>query len=233
MEGTLDDRGVNYSTLEEIFQISEERSDTMQLEIKQSAKGTQEVPGLVEPSVHNTVEVWEQQLQTGSRNRAVGSTSSERVGRTEVEGERLKESQFSNKSLSALGDVIFALASKHPPFPYRNSKLTHLLHSSLDSGETLCSLNFASRVRGIEHCPAHKQSDPTEIFKCKQMAEKLKQDEKETKKLPDSLQSLQSRFAASEQFCRSLQDKLRESENRRRDENQTPTGSSRCCCIFN
>ncbi|RZC80899.1 hypothetical protein C5167_043469 [Papaver somniferum] len=301
MEGTLDDRGVNYRTLEELFRISEERSDTMRyelfvsmlevynerirdllvdesnqharkLEIKQSAEGTQEVPGLVEASVQNTVEVWEQ-LQTGSRNRAVGSTNcnelssrshclfrvtvkgenlvngqrtrshlwlvdlagSERVGRTEVEGERLKESQFINKSLSALGDVISALASKTSHIPYRNSKLTHLLQSSLggdcktlmfvqispssaDSGETLCSLNFASRVRGIEHGPARKQSDPTEIFKYKQMAEKLKQDEKETKKLQDSLQSLQLRFAAREQLCRSLQEKLRDSENQLAEE---------------
>lgn len=41
--------------------------------------------------------------------------------------------------------------------------------SDCDLGETLCSLNFASRVRGIEHGPARKQSDPLEIFKCKQM----------------------------------------------------------------
>lgn len=41
--------------------------------------------------------------------------------------------------------------------------------SSTDSGETLCSLNFASRVRAIEHGPARKQVDPAENFKLKQM----------------------------------------------------------------
>lgn len=41
--------------------------------------------------------------------------------------------------------------------------------SSVDLGETLCSLNFASRVRGVEHGPARKQSDLTELFKYKQL----------------------------------------------------------------
>lgn len=49
----------------------------------------------------------------------VDLAGSERVGKIEVEGERLKESQFINKSLSALGDVISALASRNPHIPYR------------------------------------------------------------------------------------------------------------------
>lgn len=38
-----------------------------------------------------------------------------------------------------------------------------------DLSESLCSLNFASRVRGIELGPAKKQMDKTELFKYKQM----------------------------------------------------------------
>jgi hypothetical protein len=41
--------------------------------------------------------------------------------------------------------------------------------SATDLGETLCSLNFASRVRGIESGPARKQADLTELLKYKQM----------------------------------------------------------------
>ncbi|TKY44493.1 Kinesin-4 protein [Spatholobus suberectus] len=37
---------------------------------------------------------------------------SERVDRSEVTGDRLKEARHINKSLSAFGDVIFALAQK-------------------------------------------------------------------------------------------------------------------------
>lgn len=56
---------------------------------------------------------------------------SERVDRSEVTGDRLKEAQHINKSLSALGDVIFALAQKSAHVPFRNSKLTQILQSSL------------------------------------------------------------------------------------------------------
>lgn len=56
---------------------------------------------------------------------------SERVDRSEAIGDRLREAQHINKSLSALGDVIFALAQKSSHVPYRNSKLTQVLQSSL------------------------------------------------------------------------------------------------------
>ena len=59
-------------------------------------------------------------------------TGSERVGRSEATGERLEEAKHINRSLSALGDVMAALAqrnTKHVPF--RNSKLTQLLQDSL------------------------------------------------------------------------------------------------------
>ncbi|XP_028770902.1 kinesin-like protein KIN-14S isoform X2 [Neltuma alba] len=304
MEGTPENRGVNYRTLDELFRISEERRSVMKyelvvsmlevynekirdllaensdqptkkLEIKQAADGTQEVPGLVEARAYGIEDVW-QMLNSGNRTRSVGSTNanelssrshcllrvtvtgenlingqrtrshlwlvdlagSERVGKTEAEGDRLKESQFINKSLSALGDVISALASKSAHIPYRNSKLTHILQSSLggdcktlmfvqispsaaDLGETLCSLNFATRVRGIESGPARKQVDVTELFKYKQMAEKLKHDEKETKKLQDSLHALQLRLAAREHICRNLQEKVRDLENQIAEERKT------------
>jgi hypothetical protein len=46
-------------------------------------------------------------------------------------GDRLVEAQHINRSLSALGDVMAALASKSQHIPFRNSKLTQLLADSL------------------------------------------------------------------------------------------------------
>merc|ERR1719183_1404922 len=98
---------------------------------------------------------------------------SERVSKSEVSGQALKEAQNINKSLSYLGDVIAARAAKQGHVPYRNSKLTYLLQNALsgdskclmfvcanpcpeNAGESLCSLNFASRVRNVELGKAKK-----------------------------------------------------------------------------
>jgi len=98
---------------------------------------------------------------------------SERAIKSEAVGERLKEASHINRSLSCLGDVMAALASKAAHVPYRNSKLTFFLQDSLGGhsktlmfvnisptldnvSETLCSLNFASRIRSVETGPAKR-----------------------------------------------------------------------------
>eukprot|EP00981_Chlorochromonas_danica_P007173 scaffold1594_cov171-Ochromonas_danica.AAC.8 len=92
---------------------------------------------------------------------------SERLDRSGVTGQALKETVAINKSLSSLADVFNALAKKQPHIPYRNSKLTHLLQPCLSGDgktlmivnlspteesycESLSSLRFASQVNQCE-----------------------------------------------------------------------------------
>jgi kinesin family protein C2/C3 len=113
-------------------------------------------------------------MQTLSKLTLVDLAGSERLARSKAEGDRLKETQSINKSLAALGDCIAALAQKQKHVPYRNSKLTFLLQDSLGGDaktlmfcnvspstsseqETICSLQFAQRVRKVEKGAANKQ----------------------------------------------------------------------------
>lgn len=57
----------------------------------------------------------------------VDLAGSERLDKSGVTGQTLKETQYINKSLSALGDVMEGLQKKLKHIPYRNSKLTYLL----------------------------------------------------------------------------------------------------------
>ncbi|KAM9938934.1 hypothetical protein OXX80_001579 [Metschnikowia pulcherrima] len=96
---------------------------------------------------------------------------SERLNSSQAKGDRLRETQAINKSLSCLGDVIHSLYKRQNSskevnaahVPYRNSKLTYLLKHSLggdaktlmfanvsslvpNAHETINSLRFASKV---------------------------------------------------------------------------------------
>nr|XP_019710231.1 kinesin-like protein KIN-14F isoform X3 [Elaeis guineensis] len=121
----------------------------------------------------------------------VDLAGSERVDKSEVTGERLKEAQHINKSLSALGDVISALAHKNSHVPYRNSKLTQLLQDSLGRqaktlmfvhispdidaiGETISTLKFAERVSSVELGAAQLNKESGEVKELREQVACLK-----------------------------------------------------------
>lgn len=109
----------------------------------------------------------------------VDLAGSERLSHSKAEGDRLRETRNINKSLSALGDVIAALANKEKHVPFRNSKLTHLLQDSLGGdcktlmfvnishavasfNESLCSLRFAAKVNSC-HVGTARRSAKIEL----------------------------------------------------------------------
>ncbi|NP_001345658.1 Kinesin-like protein KIN-14K [Zea mays] len=142
-----------------------------------------------------TVHVRGLDLKNGSTSRGclhlIDLAGSERVEKSEVTGDRLKEAQYINKSLSALGDVIFALSQKSIHVPYRNSKLTQVLQSSLGGqaktlmfvqinpdvesySETISTLKFAERVSGVELGAARSNKEGKDIKELLEQVASLK-----------------------------------------------------------
>lgn len=142
-----------------------------------------------------TVHVQGRDLTSGATTRGcmhlVDLAGSERVDKSEATGDRLKEAQHINKSLSALGDVIASLAHKNSHVPYRNSKLTQLLQDSLGGqaktlmfvhispesdaiGETISTLKFAERVATVELGAARVNKDGANVKELKEQIASLK-----------------------------------------------------------
>ncbi|EEP81349.1 KLPA protein [Uncinocarpus reesii 1704] len=118
---------------------------------------------------------------TGERSEGtlnlVDLAGSERLSHSGATGDRLRETQNINRSLSCLGDVIGALGQgkEGGHIPYRNSKLTYLLQFSLGGNsktlmfvmvsprqehlnETLTSLRFATKVHNTHIGTAKRQT---------------------------------------------------------------------------
>ncbi|CAL5445144.1 unnamed protein product [Camellia sinensis] len=206
--GSEEEWGVNYRALNDLFQISQNRSRVFMYEsvpdaCMQMVKSTSDVVELMETGLRNrakgatamnerssrshsvvTIHVRGTDTKTGASLRGslhlVDLAGSERVDRSEVTGDRLKEAQYINKSLSALGDVVFALAQKSSHIPYRNSKLTQVLQSALGGhaktlmfvqlnpefnsySETVSTLKFAERVSGVELGTARSSKEGRDV----------------------------------------------------------------------
>ncbi|XP_053737445.1 kinesin-like protein KIF25 [Synchiropus splendidus] len=105
----------------------------------------------------------------------VDLAGSECVGMSGASGAALWEVSCINRSLSALSDVLAALAEQRPHVPYRNSRLTHLLQNAIGGDakllvmlcvsptqrfltESLQSLSFGARARQVQRDQPRKKS---------------------------------------------------------------------------
>ncbi|KAI9031201.1 P-loop containing nucleoside triphosphate hydrolase protein [Hyaloraphidium curvatum] len=112
----------------------------------------------------------------------VDLAGSERQDKTHATGDRLREANKINLSLSVLGNVIAALVEggRAGHVPYRDSKLTRLLQDSLGGNsrtlmlatvgpspmnleETLSTLRYANRAKNIRNRP-HVNQDPKDAL---------------------------------------------------------------------
>ncbi|KXZ46235.1 hypothetical protein GPECTOR_45g105 [Gonium pectorale] len=152
-----------------------------------------------------TVIVEGENIITGARTSAclhlIDLAGSERTDKSLVEGDRMKEANAINTSLSALGTVMHNLAAKSKHVPFRNSKLTELLADSLSGqakvcmlmhvapenssrGETLSTLNFGNRVASVTLGQAKANVESGRVFEAH---EALARKERETAELKEQL----------------------------------------------
>ncbi|CAM9437403.1 unnamed protein product [Ascophyllum nodosum] len=134
-------------------------------------------------------------IRVGKLN-LVDLAGSERQSKTGATGDRLKEANKINLSLSALGNVISALVDgRSLHIPYRDSKLTRLLQDSLGGNtktvmcanagpaeynydETVSTLRYANRAKNIKNKPKINE-DPKDAM--------LREFQEEIQRLKDQL----------------------------------------------
>ena len=140
------------SSPEEVFEVIEEGKSNRHVAVTSKSsfimRSSRHEPDILDMNEHSSrshsiflinvkQENLENQKKLSGKLYLVDLAGSEKVGKTGVEGMGLEEAKNINKSLSALGNVIAALADGNKShIPYRDSKLTRILQESL-GGESI------------------------------------------------------------------------------------------------
>eukprot|EP00668_Euglena_longa_P046543 GGOE01062228.1.p1 GENE.GGOE01062228.1~~GGOE01062228.1.p1 ORF type:complete len:737 (+),score=175.43 GGOE01062228.1:62-2212(+) len=159
----------------------------------------------------------EQRDRQGASRRGVLTVvdlaGSERVGKSGSAGKRLDEAKVINKSLSALGKCVYALSDPNcSHIPFRDSKLTRLLSSSLGGNAKTClvatigpslthfddsvsTLLFATRAMAVQNAVVvNEELDPSMYTAL--LEAKLRSVEAENSALSQRLRSLEPQGSA-------------------------------------
>eukprot|EP01064_Diplonema_japonicum_P003121 TRINITY_DN12053_c0_g1_i1.p1 TRINITY_DN12053_c0_g1~~TRINITY_DN12053_c0_g1_i1.p1 ORF type:complete len:612 (+),score=84.92 TRINITY_DN12053_c0_g1_i1:23-1837(+) len=140
-----------------------------------------------------------------------GSENSKHAG---TSGEAMREGANINKSLLALTNVIFSLASKSSHTPYRDAKLTRILQNSLGGNartriiccvspsrqhmdETLQTLHFSDRARVVFNSVKVNEIDGTKTIPLETVSELLAVYQDEISSAHAREKELRSEFKAS------------------------------------
>ena len=139
----------------------------------------------------------------------VDLAGSERVRLTGASGQRLEEGKKINQSLSALGNVVSALVEDKSHIPFRDSKLTRILEDSLGGNcktvllvtispanecfaESLSTLKFASRARGLKARPSINSTCSSVGCACRGQIEALRLELEKEKQKREQLEEILS-----------------------------------------
>jgi len=158
------------SSPEEVFEVIEEGKSNRHVAVTNMNEHSSRSHSVFLVNVKQ--ENLENQKKLSGKLYLVDLAGSEKVGKTGVEGTGLEEAKNINKSLSALGNVIAALADGNKShIPYRDSKLTRILQESLggnakttivicaspasfNEAETKSTLDFGKRAKTIKNVVA-------------------------------------------------------------------------------